>query len=61
MSTRLIPSRRYPDNIVVHLQTLARERPADTALIVVDADEDGFAGKQLDYATLDLQVRVLFP
>jgi len=59
MNTRLIPSRNYPDNIVVHLQTLARERPADTALIVVNSDSDGFAGKQLDYATLDLQVRAL--
>lgn len=59
MSTRLIPSRRYPDNIVVHLQTLAREYPANTALVVVDADGDGFAGRRLDYATLDLQVRAL--
>nr|MBA3754873.1 amino acid adenylation domain-containing protein [Nitrosomonas sp.] len=59
MNTRLIPFRDYPDNIVVHLQTLARERPADTALIVVNSDSVGFDGKQLDYATLDLQVKAL--
>ncbi|MBK9663455.1 MAG: AMP-binding protein [Nitrosomonas sp.] len=59
MSTRLIPSRRYPDNIVVHLQTLARERPADTALIVVSAEGEAFIDRKFAYASLDLQVKAL--
>ena len=59
MNTRLIPSRDYPDNFVIHLQTLARDRPTDTALIVVKADGDRLVDKQLDYATLDLQVKAL--
>ncbi len=57
MNTRLIPSRSYPDNIVTHLQKLADERPAETALIVVKAEDDGFVDKRLDYSTLDLYVR----
>ncbi|SDH32066.1 non-ribosomal peptide synthetase [Nitrosomonas sp. Nm132] len=59
MNTRLIPSRSYPDNIVSHLQRLARERPADPALIVVSAAGDELVDKQLDYASLDLHVRVV--
>lgn len=57
MNTRLIPSRNYPDNLVIHLQTLARERPTDPALIVVSADGDTFIDKQFDYASLDLYVK----
>lgn len=59
MSTRLIPSRRYPDNIVVHLQTLAREHPADTALIVVSAEGESLIDRKFDYVSLDLQVKAL--
>ena len=59
MNTRLIPSRSYPDNIVNHLQTLVRERPADTALIVVSADGDKLVDKQFDYASLDRYVRAV--
>ncbi|MDP1786509.1 AMP-binding protein [Nitrosomonas sp.] len=59
MNTRLIPSRRYPDNIVVHLQALARERPADTALIVVNAEGEALIDRKFDYASLDLQVKAL--
>lgn len=59
MNTRLIPARSYPDNIVLHLQTLAAERPTDTALIVVRADGDALVDKQFDYATLDLHIRAV--
>lgn len=59
MNTRLIPSRSYPDNIVNHLQTLARKRPADTALIVVSADGDKLIDRQFDYASLDRYVRAV--
>ncbi len=59
MNTRLIPSRSYPDNIVIHLQTLARARPADTALIVVSADGDKLLDKRFDYASLDRYVRAV--
>jgi len=57
MNTRLIPSRSYPDNIVIHLRKLALERPSDPALIVVNAQGDGLVEKQFDYFTLDLHVR----
>ncbi|MDV6344004.1 non-ribosomal peptide synthetase [Nitrosomonas sp. Is37] len=59
MNTRLIPSRSYPDNIVIHLQTLARERAADPALIVVSANGDTLIDKQFDYVLLDLYVRAV--
>jgi amino acid adenylation domain-containing protein len=47
--------RGYPRDMVEHLRTLAVERPADTALITVDAQGDTF----IDYATLDRRVRAL--
>ncbi|SNX58812.1 amino acid adenylation domain-containing protein [Nitrosomonas ureae] len=59
MNTRLIPSRCYPDNFVTHLQTLARERSVDTALIVISAENEILVDKKFDYASLDLQVRAL--
>ncbi|SFI44325.1 non-ribosomal peptide synthetase [Nitrosomonas sp. Nm34] len=59
MNTRLIPSRSYPDNIVMHLQTLARERPTDIALIVVSANGDTLIDKQFDYVSLNLYVRAV--
>ncbi|PSJ18790.1 non-ribosomal peptide synthetase [Nitrosomonas supralitoralis] len=59
MNTRLISSRSYPDNFVAHMQILARDRPTDTALIVVSAQNEILVDKKFDYASLDLQVRAL--
>jgi amino acid adenylation domain-containing protein len=59
MNTRLIPSRSFPENFVTHLQTLARERSDDTALIVVSAENEMLVDKKFEYASLDLQVRAL--
>ncbi len=57
MNTRLIPSRSYPNNFVNHLQLLAQDCSADTALIALSATGDGWIEKRLDYATLDQHVK----
>ncbi|MDF3036966.1 MAG: amino acid adenylation domain protein, partial [Paucimonas sp.] len=62
MKSRQITQRNYPDDMIVHLQTLALERPRDTALIVVSPEESGSGAAvdtRFDYLTLDQHVRAL--
>ena len=59
MNTELIASRNCPDNFVVYLQSLAKNRPTDTALIIVDADGNEFVDRQFNYTVLDSQVKAL--
>ena len=62
MKSRQITQRDYPADMVVHLQTLALERPHDTALIVVSPEESGSGAAvdtRFDYLTLDQHVRAL--
>ncbi|TJZ72934.1 non-ribosomal peptide synthetase [Chitiniphilus eburneus] len=54
-----LADRRFPANFVSHLRQLATERPADTALIVVDEQDGVPLDRAIDYATLDERVRAL--